>query len=195
MYFEKQTETLSIKKSKNKWCHINFQWIPVVKLNNEKHLKTNKMKSLIILPVVLILTLIASCTKEQISGSGELTSELRNVANFTKVSSEGVFEVMITQGTSQSVEIIGDDNIIPEVKTTVADNELSLYLDDDYNYKDISLQVNIIVPSITSIEKSGIGNISILGVDTINDFNVRNSGTGDISIEGSVVFLAKTMGE
>ena len=147
------------------------------------------MRSIAILPIVLILILLTSCTKDSVSGSGELTSEFRNVANFTKVSSEGVFEVLITQGAPQSVEITGDDNILPEVKTTVVGNELQLYLDDDHNYKDITLKVNIIVPSITSIENSGIGNISILGVDTADNFNVRNSGTANISIEGSAKSL------
>jgi hypothetical protein len=189
VYFDKQTETLSIKKTENEWCPINFQWIPILKLNNKLNVKTNKMKSIVILPIVLLVTLITSCTKDPISGSGELTSEFRNVANFTKVNSEGVFEVLITQGATQSVEIIGDDNIIPEVKTTVVDNELRLYLDDDHNYKDITLKVNITVPSITSIKNNGVGNISISGVDTIDNFNVYNSGTGDISIEGSAKSL------
>jgi len=189
VFSDKKQNKVYLKKNNETWSPINFQWIPIVKLNNKLNLKTNKMKSLIILPIILILTMITSCTKDPISGSGELTSEFRNVANFTKVSSEGVFEVLITQGTPQSVEIIGDDNILPEVKTTVVDNELQLYLDDDHNYKDITLKVNITVPSITSIENSGIGNISILGVDTTDNFNVRNSGTANISIEGNAKSL------
>ena len=189
VYSDKNQNKVYLKKNKEEWFPINFQWVPVVQLNNELNVKANKMKSLIILPIVLILTMISSCTKDPISGSGELKSELRNVANFTKVNSEGVFEVLITQGTTQSVEIIGDDNILPEVKTTVVGNELRLYLDDDHNYKDITLKVNIIVPSITSIENSGIGNISISGVDTTDNFNVYNSGTGDISIEGTAKSL------
>ena len=189
VYFDKQTETVSIKKSENEWYPINFQWIPVVKLNNELNLKTNKMKSIAILPIVLILILLTSCTKDSISGSGEITSETRNVANFTEVRSEGVFEVTITQGTPQSVEIIGDDNIIPEVKSTVSGNELSLYLDEDHNYKDITLKVNITVPGITSIKNYGIGDISITGVDTMDDFNVYNSGTADITIQGNAKSL------
>lgn len=174
---------------KEHWHPINFQWIPIVKLRSELNVKTNKMKSIAILPIVLMLTLLTSCSKDPITGSGELTSEFRNVTNFTKVSSEGVFEIMITRGTSQSVEIIGDDNIIQEVKTNVIDNELILYLDDDNNYKDISLQVNIMVSSINSIKNYGVGDISILGVETTDNFNVHNSGTGDISIEGSAQSL------
>jgi len=189
VYSDKKQNKVYLKKNNEKWFPINFQWIPVIKLNNELNIKTSKMKSMVILPIVLLVTLIMSCTKDSISGSGELTSEFRNVANFTKVNSEGVFELMITQGSTQSLEIIGDDNIIPEIKTNVVDNELRLYLDDDHNYKDITLKVNITVLSITSIKNSGVGNISILGVDTIDNFNVYNSGTGDITIDGSAQSL------
>jgi len=47
--------------------------------------------------------------------------------------------VTVTQGESQSVEIIADDNIMSKVITKVVDNEFRLYLDEDNNYKNISL--------------------------------------------------------
>jgi hypothetical protein len=189
VYSEKKQNIVFLKKNNEEWFPINFQWIPVVKLNNELTKKTNKIKNLVILPAVLLLVLLSSCSRDTISGSGELISEFRNVVNFTKVRSEGVFEVMITQGNSQSIEIIADDNIIQEIKTVVVNNELRLYLDDDNNYRHITSQINIIVPSITSIKNSGVGNILILDIDTIDDFNIYNSGTGNISIEGSAKSL------
>ena len=51
------------------------------------------MKNIVILPIVLLLNLLSSCTEDPIIGSDDLTSEFRNVASFTKFSSEGVFEV------------------------------------------------------------------------------------------------------
>lgn len=136
------------------------------------------------------MTTVISCSNDDlIIGSGSPTSEFRSVSNFSKINSEGVFDITITQGSVQSVEIIADDNIIHKVKTNVVSNELRLYLDDDNNYRDIILEVNIIVPSINSVKNSGVGNISILDVDTINNFNVLNSGTGTISIAGAAESL------
>jgi hypothetical protein len=184
VYSDKKQNTVYFKQNNEEWFPINFQWIPVVKLNNELKLKTNKMKNLVILPVVFLLILISSCSRDTINGSGDLTSEFRTVAAFSKVDSEGVFDVTITQGASQSIEVIADDNIINEVITSVVNNELKLYLDDDYNYRGISLQVNIVVPSISSVKNSGVGNISIFDVENDDNFNISNSGTGNISIEG-----------
>ncbi|HEY5686748.1 MAG TPA: head GIN domain-containing protein, partial [Yeosuana sp.] len=109
---------------------------------------------------------------------------------FNKVSIEGVFEVTITQGDTQSVEIIADDNIMHKVITRVLNNELRLYLDDDNNYRNISLKANITVPVITGLKNSGAGNVLILNVENGSDFNLFNSGSGDISIEGSAQSLS-----
>ena len=145
------------------------------------------MKRITISICILLFTLTA-CTKDTIEGSGSPISEIRNVANFTKVSSEGVFEVTITQGDVQSVEVTADDNIIQRVKTEVVDNELRLYL-DDHNYKDISLKANIVAQRINGIENTGIGNFAVSNVDEDGNFNVYNSGTGNISIEGNAESL------
>jgi len=149
------------------------------------------MKILVILPILVISVLISSCSSDDdtIYGSGNLTTETREVDSFTKLSSEGIFEVTITQGSPQSVEIIADDNVIHNVKTSVVGNQLKLYL-DDYNFGDISLQANIVVERINGIENSGVGDIIISNVDETGSFNIYNSGTGNISIQGSAESLA-----
>jgi len=185
VYSDQKQNTVFMKKNNETWTPINFQWIPVVKLNNQLNQKTNTMKKVVILPFLLALTLILSCSKDSISGSGDLTSESRTVTNFTKVKSEGVFEVMITQGNDQSIQVIADDNIIHKVKTVVVDNELRIFLDDDDNYTNISVEVIITVPSINGIKNFGIGHILALDIDTNDNFNVYNSGLGGIKIEGS----------
>ena len=185
MYLDKKENKMLFKEKDETWFPINFQWIPIVKLNNELNKKTTKMKNKIILPVALLLVIFISCSYEDtIYGSDELTSEFRTLESFTKVSSEGVFEVNIVQGDTQSVEVIANNNIIHRVKTKVVNNELRLYLDNN-NYMDIELQVNITVPNIDGVKNLGTGDISILDVDTAADFNVYNSGTGDITIEGT----------
>ena len=45
VYSDKKQNKVYLKKNKEEWFPINFQWIPVVQLNNELNVKTNKMKS------------------------------------------------------------------------------------------------------------------------------------------------------
>ena len=190
VYSEKKENTVYFKQKNETWFPINFQWIPVVNLNNELNLKTNKMKNLVILPVVLLLTLISSCSRDTIYGSGDMVSEFRDVDYFTKLSSEGVFDVNITQGTSQSIEIIANDNIIHKVKTRVVNNELKLYLDSDNDtYRDIILQANIVVTRLNGLKNSGTGNIYAYNIEEEGSFSIGNSGTADITAEGSASSL------
>lgn len=141
------------------------------------------MKKLFFMPI-LLATVLVSCTKDVLVGSGDLTTEARNVDYFKKIKSEGVFEINITQGASQSVEITADNNVMRKVKTRVVNNELRLYLDDDNSYRNISLTVDIVVTRLNGIKNSGVGNIYAYNVDENGSFNVVNSGTASIFIEG-----------
>ena len=105
------------------------------------------------------------------------------VNEFTRVSSEGVFEVNITEDESQLVEVTADDNVMQYVKTTVSSNQLSLYLKDG-NYGNITLKSDIKVADLNGISNSGTGNIKAYNVDEEADFNVLNSGTANITIQG-----------
>lgn len=159
----------------------------------ELNLKTNKMKYLFIFPGLLILALFTSCSDEEtISGSGQLITESRDVDFFTKVRSEGIFEVTITQGSSKLLEVTADDNIMNQVRTRVINNELQLYLDDDYNYSGITIRANITTTSLNALVNSGVGHMQVHDVDESGSFSIYNSGTGDISIDGSAANLSIT---
>jgi len=147
------------------------------------------MKNIINLSVVLVLILMTSCSADRITGSGDLTSDMRNVNNFTKVSSEGVFIVNITQGTSQSVQIIADDNIIQRVKTEVVNGELRLYL-DNHSYNNISLEANITVTRLNGLKNNGVGNVYAYNIDETENFKVINFGSADVYIEGNAASLS-----
>ncbi len=134
------------------------------------------------LPIILLLS---SCSNDDnVFGSGRLISETRNVENFSKVKSEGVFEVSITQGNSQSVEITADDNIIARVKTTVVDNELRLFLKND-GYHHLTLKAKITVLNLNGLTNSGTGSMNVKQIAENGHFKVVNSGTGDIRIDGN----------
>jgi hypothetical protein len=142
------------------------------------------MKNILIVALVMVFSLMTSCKKDEVRGSSTVTSEYRDVSSFNKVRSDGIFQVTITQGSSQSVEIVTNQNIQNKVNTNVVDNELRLSLDEDYNYDNVTLHANIHVPNLYGIRNNGAGNITVFNVDNDGDFNVRNSGSGDISIEG-----------
>lgn len=42
VYSEKKENTVYMKTNNQIWFPINFQWIPIVRLNNELNIKTKK---------------------------------------------------------------------------------------------------------------------------------------------------------
>ncbi|RED49460.1 head GIN domain-containing protein [Seonamhaeicola aphaedonensis] len=150
------------------------------------------MESIIKTLVFLFIPIVVlSCSNDILYGSGDLKSERRDVPIFSKIKSEGVFEVFIDQGTTQSLEIIADDNIIHKVKSKVVNNELILTLDND-TYRNINLQAHITVNTLSSIKNFGAGNITILGFSEIERLNVLNSGSANIVLEGSGDYMNLT---
>ncbi|MDN3724664.1 head GIN domain-containing protein [Aequorivita sp. SDUM287046] len=147
------------------------------------------MKNLIYLPVCLFYILISCNDDDMVVGSGRMVTETRSVENFSKVKSEGVFEVTITQGPVQSLEITADDNVIGRVETKVIDNELRLFLKND-GYNRVTLKARITVPHLNGLKNSGTGNIAVQEMVGNGHFNVENSGTGDIKIAGSAESLS-----
>ena len=139
------------------------------------------MRRLFLIAITAIT--LASCSKDDYTGSGNTVSEFRDVNLFTKLSSEGNFVVNITQGPTQSLEIIADDNIIDRVKTAVSDGLLKIYLEDG-NYKNTYLEANITVADLNGIKNKGTGDITVFELQNAGIMEIENIGTGNIAIAG-----------
>ena len=139
------------------------------------------MRRLFLIAITAIT--IASCSKDDYTGSGNAISEFRDVNLFTKISSEGTFVVNITQGPTQSLEIIADDNIIGRVKTAVSDGQLKIYLEDG-NYKNTYLEANITVADLNEIKNEGTGDITVFELQSSGTMEIENIGTGNIAVAG-----------
>ncbi len=147
------------------------------------------MKKLNVLSILVIMMTVVSCTKdEDVFGSGELITENRNVETFTKISSSGVFELSITQGDVQSVQISADDNIMSHVRTEVNGGELMLYLDGD-EFKNLNLSANVIVRDLDAITNEGAGSVYVSNISSNGTLTVMNAGSADVSIAGIVRLL------
>lgn len=147
------------------------------------------MKKIFSLLLLVSFSLISCEDDHTHFGSGRAMTETRFVKPFTKVKSEGVFDVTIIQGPEQSVEITADDNIIGFVKTKVVKNELHLSLKND-GYHGVTLKARITVPQLNSIVNSGTGNMEISGFSENGMFKIVNSGTGHIQLAGNAQSLS-----
>jgi hypothetical protein len=81
------------------------------------------------------------------------------------------------------VEITADDNIIDQVRTNVVNGELLLYLDGD-SYRDIRIKAIATTTRLTGIRNSGTGAVSARNISEVANFNLYNSGTANVTLDG-----------
>ena len=124
---------------------------------------------------------------DQVVGSGVSKVEKRNVQAFTSVDLSGALEVEITAQKDLSVEIEGDDNILPLITTEVKGGVLTVGNSQSISTKS-KLRLKISVPSLNGISSSGASEIVASGIRS-DDFKIDTSGASNLRISGE----AKTL--
>jgi hypothetical protein len=148
-----------------------------------------------------------------VQGSGVITSQTRDVADFTSIEIDYPVELTIQQGDSTSLIVEAEDNLLPQLATRVSGN--TLYIEDsqpDWNRRvspSRPVKISIMVKDLQRVDFPSAGSlrvenfqivhldISISGAGTVNlsgisgnDLTVDLSGAGTITASGSVDNLA-----
>jgi len=140
-----------------------------------------------------------------IDGSGNIKTEDRSVGEFDKVVLSGNADIYIEQGTTQSVKVETDDNLMQYVTTRI--NGKTLIVETKENICTKKLNIHIVATKFEGAKIKGSGNIIGKGtlktdkaafiIDGSGDvvlaieadaIKTEINGSGDIKIEGSVRF-------
>ncbi len=128
---------------------------------------------------------------ERVEGNGNITTENRSANDFKDVSSSGPMDIVLTQGPGYSVQVKGDENLLPYITTDVEGNTLKIKIKQGYNLQPKkNLEVHITAPEFHDISLGGSGNITsdntLTGKDKMN-FDVSGSGNIDVKIDAPAV--------
>ena len=114
--------------------------------------------------VIGVASMAAGCHRlNQISGSGNRQTQKREVASFNSISTEGAFEITVVCQQPLSLEIEGDDNILPLVGTDVSNNVLHIKNTSGYSVSK-PIKLKIAVPDLESLSVNGAGLIEVTGL-------------------------------
>lgn len=141
------------------------------------------MRSLLLVFAITIFSF--SCNDETINGNGNVVSESRNTGSFTGVKLMGAMNVDIKAGDKQSVEIKGEENILPYIETYIKDGNLVIKYKNDVNINtNDDLNIYITTASLKEVEVFGSGDITGEG-KFVNDnkMEIGVMGSGDIKLE------------
>ncbi len=152
------------------------------------------MKKLLILPLLSLLAVLPFLTggchramHADVKGSGKRVTEKREIAPFTSIETNGAFNIDIVCQKDVSMEIEGDDNILPLVSTEVSNNVLRLNPSQSYSVGD-PFVLRITVGNLEAITANGAGNIRISGVSN-EKLQISSDGAPAISASGSTKMI------
>lgn len=120
----------------------------------------------------------------QLTGSGNLVSELRDVSDFDAIDVGGITEVVFQQGPSTRVEVTADDNLISLVETKVKSNTLHIRLKKRSSYSDATIRVRVTAPSLKGVDCSGAATFRTQGTwQRAEGIRIDASGASDVDAE------------
>lgn len=127
----------------------------------------------------------ASCnisSGESITGSGNVTTETRNVGNFKGISTANALDVEIEQSDSFEVVVEADDNLQKHIITRV-ENGILVIESEINSYRNVTAKrIKIKMPTISSIEATGASSINSINTLISEDLLVDSSSAGDINL-------------
>ncbi len=140
--------------------------------------------------IATVFILFSSCKKENrcdcIKRTGDIITEVRNVPAFDRIFTEQDVDVFITEDVISEVKVEAGENIEPLIETVVEDGILIIRNKNRCNwarsYKK-PLNVYIKTPGLKYIHSNGSGNIKSLNTITVDSFDVRIEGSGNIDLD------------
>ena len=118
-----------------------------------------------------------------VKGSGNVTSETRDVKDFHELKVGGAFHVKLEVGPATSFKIEGEDNILPFIKSEVKDGELSIYTSKSINPKK-DITVTLTTPKIDGLDVSGASELTGTGINA-DALSLDCSGASKVNLEGT----------
>lgn len=141
------------------------------------------MKKIVML--IVLMSLAVGCHHgllNQVRGSGNRQKQSRAVGPFTSISTEGAFEIEVVSQKPLSIEVEGDDNILPLVSTEVSSNVLHIKNQGSYSVSE-PIVLRISVPNLEGISASGAGAFEIEGLKN-DKFEIDVNGAPTIRVSG-----------
>lgn len=136
---------------------------------------------------LLLLLALNGCKFDRTTGSGTMKLEKRDVPAFKALDISGAYDVEIVVQKEQSLELEGDDNLLPLIKTEVNNGVLSINNEKSFSTKN-KLRVRISVPNLEGISTSGASDIVASDVKS-QDFKIDMSGASNLQISGETYKL------
>lgn len=137
------------------------------------------MKNAIILSLISILLLTSCADDDLYVGEGEIITKELTLNDFNAIKAIGSYDIIISKGATQKVEVTAHSNIIERLETHVYNNIWGIELRDG-NYRNSDLTIHISLPTLNKAMLEGSGEIIVNDFSSDEDAFFGIYGSGDI---------------
>lgn len=150
-----------------------------------------KTTKLFLITLLILVVFVSGCSRipvldNRVEGSGNIISEDRPVSGFDRISLSGFGDVTVEQGTSESLTVHTDDNIMPYIETEVKGNTLVLGFTNAGERRSFDptdgIKFDLVVKDLSRIDISGAGKVNIDRLET-SRLQIDLSGAGSLEID------------
>jgi hypothetical protein len=145
----------------------------------------------ILIGIVILSIILTSCSLVGVSNtkiialSDVIISESRPISGFSKIEFSTLGKVNIIQGDTQSLNVSGPDNLVPEIETTVQNGILIIRSKENISVTNLNsgnmLTFTIVVKDLTNLTTSGLGDMQVDMLSTPS-FSLEMSGAGHVQV-------------
>lgn len=143
-----------------------------------------KIRTVLIVLSVATLLIIPSGCWNWTTGSGNITTEIKDFNGFTEIEAHNGFQLKVVQSSTFSIEITADDNLHEHIKVSKPGDTLKIELDGIWGCNSCTLEAKITMPDINNLNLSGGSRADISGFNLSHDFSVELSGGS--RLDGSI---------
>jgi hypothetical protein len=130
----------------------------------------------------LITLVSAGCNYlEGIDGNGKVVKETRSVQPFDGIKIGGAFKVFLNQGSTESVVVEADENLMSIIETDVRDGKLIVGTEENIRNSK-KLNVYITIKKLKSIDVSGAVELKTESKLELGNLDFQGSGASEIKL-------------
>lgn len=149
------------------------------------------MKKSILLIVALVMVSTIEAQKK-IKGNGNLMSLTRNTSDYDAVSFAGSFSYVLVAGTEGKIQLEGEENLLPYIRTEVKNGTLVVTTENKINLqtsKNNFIKITVPFQDIESVALAGSGNLWTENTISEALLNVSLAGSGDAKLEVATISI------
>lgn len=122
--------------------------------------------------------------KPKIEGSGNVVTKEIGVQSFDQLDVNGVFSVLLSQGTKEEVKIEAEDNLQPLFEVKNEGSKLIITMKKDMNiHNKKKMKVYITFKKLKSLDLKTVGNVSSEQNLNFDDLKIDNKSVGSLDLK------------